>query len=110
MTESHEEANVAFLFLAIHYPKPEHHDDVLRSMQRVGDALRGAPGLRQIGPWQEEEGGRIVGISIWESRSAFERAIERFSAAGDKSSRTAWEEHPAEEIFAEQAIPMRTGP
>lgn len=90
-----------FLFVAIHYPKPEHCDDVLRSMERVGDALRGAPGLLQIGPWKEEEGSRIVGLSIWESRDDFERALESFSAGvGDRSS---WEEHPAEEIFAEQA-------
>lgn len=95
---------MAFMFLSIHYPKPEHRDDVLRSMERVGEALRGASGLRQIGPWKEEGGGRIVGLSIWESRDAFERALEQFSAAGDKPSRDLWEERPAEEIFAEQAI------
>ncbi len=94
---------MAFLFLSIHYPKPEHRDDVLQSMERVGDALRGASGLLQIGPWQEEQGSRIVGVSIWESREDFNRALARFSAAGDTSSRDVWEERPAEEIFAEQA-------
>jgi len=99
------EIATAFLFLAIHYPKPEHRDDVLRSMQRVGDALRGAPGLRQIGPWKEAEGGRIVGISIWESRAAFERALAQFNSTA-RARPEEWEERPSEEIFAEQvALP-----
>ncbi|MGI8688711.1 MAG: antibiotic biosynthesis monooxygenase [Thermomicrobiales bacterium] len=94
---------MAFLFLSIHYPKPAHRDDVLRSMERVGETLRGAPGLLRIGPWKEEKGSRIVGLSIWESREAFERALAPFGAgAGDRSS---WEERPAEEIFAEQSAP-----
>lgn len=98
---------MAFIFIAIHYPRPEHREDVLRSMQRVGEALKGAPGLLQVGPWQEEEGDRLMGISVWESRGTFERALEdlgRFGDAGSQDpSRGDWEERPAEEIFAESA-------
>jgi heme-degrading monooxygenase HmoA len=89
---------MAFMFIAIHHPKPEHRDDVLQSMTRVGDALRGSSGLLQIGPWQEEEGNRLIGLSIWESREAFElalRAVGRFGRSPED-----WEERPAEEIFA----------
>lgn len=95
---------MAFLFLSIHYPKPAHRDDVLRSMARVGEVLHGAPGLLRIGPWKEEEGSRIVGISIWESREDFERALARFSAAAGTPASRDWEERPAEEIFADQVI------
>lgn len=98
---------MAFTFIAIHRPKPEHRDDVLRSMQRVGDVLSGSPGLVQIGLWTEEDGNRVIGISVWESRDAFERALQtvgRFSVAGSQDrSREEWEEQPAEEIFAESA-------
>jgi len=56
---------MAFVFIAIHHPKPEHRDDVFQSMTRVGDLLRGSPGLVQVGPWKEEEGNRLIGLSIW---------------------------------------------
>lgn len=97
---------MAFMFIAIHYPKPEHREDVLRSMTRTGEALRGSSGLLQIGPWKEEGGNRLIGVSIWESREAFERALQsvgRFSEAApsEGGSREDWEERLAEEIFAE---------
>src|SRR5437868_6808012 len=96
---------MAFAFIAIHYPRPEHRDDVLQSMTRVGDLLRGSPGLVQIGPWKEEEGNRLIGLSIWQSRQDFERALQalgRFSDAGTApDDRGDWEERPPEEIFAE---------
>ncbi len=96
---------MAFMFIAVHYPKPEHREDVLRSMQRVGDALRGSPGLLQVGPWKEEDGKRLMGISVWESRGAFERALQQMGRLSDVGSqdpvREDWEERPAEEIFGE---------
>jgi len=95
---------MAFLFLTIHHPKPEHRDEVLLSMERVGEVMRGAPGLLQIGPWKEQEGNRLFGIAIWESREAFDRALEQFSSAARAgASGHDWNEGPTEEIFAEQA-------
>ena len=60
-----------FMHIAIHTPKPEHRDDVIASMQRAGAASDGAEGLLQMGPWLEIDGGRLVGLAIWESREAF---------------------------------------
>ena len=50
-----------FTHIAIHTPKPEYRDDVIASMQRAGAASDGAEGLLQMGPWQEIDGGRLVG-------------------------------------------------
>lgn len=58
---------MSYLYLAFHYPKPEHLDDLLAAMKRLNDALQDAPGLLQIGAWRDEACVRIVAISIWES-------------------------------------------
>jgi heme-degrading monooxygenase HmoA len=96
---------MAFVFIAIHHPKPGHRDDVRRSMERTGDRLSSAPGLLQVGTLTETDGNAMIGFSIWESREAFEetlKALGRFSQAGSQDRlRDEWEERPADEIFAE---------
>ena len=73
-----------FTHIAIHTPKPEHRDDVIASMQQAGAAGDGAEGLLQMGSWQEIDGGRLVGLAIWESREAFLAAAPGiFAAVGD---------------------------
>ena len=56
---------MSYLYLALHYPKPEHLNDLLAAMQRLNVALQDAPGLLHIGAWHEESSTRIVAISIW---------------------------------------------
>jgi heme-degrading monooxygenase HmoA len=51
-----------FVHLAIHYPRPEHVDDVLASMHRVDKAAEGTPGLIQMGAWRDENSNRLVGL------------------------------------------------
>ena len=66
-----------FVHLAIHYPRPEHVDEVLASMRRVDKAAEGTPGLIRMGAWRDEDGNRLVGLAMWESREAFEGSAER---------------------------------
>jgi len=40
----------------------------------MAKSIRAAPGLIDIGPWVEHDGERVVGVSRWESREAFEAA------------------------------------
>ena len=58
--------------LALHYPKPEHVDDLLGAMARLGTVLAGMPGLLDVGVWRNEE--LIVAMAIWESPEALEGA------------------------------------
>jgi Antibiotic biosynthesis monooxygenase len=60
-----------YLYLAIHYPKPEHIDDLLGAMKRLGEALHTVPGLLEATAWKDSVSGRIVAISTWESQQAF---------------------------------------
>jgi Antibiotic biosynthesis monooxygenase len=66
---------VAYIFMAVHYPAPGRADEVYESMARMAEAAAGTPGLLEIGPWLEHDGDRVVGISRWESRAAFDAAM-----------------------------------
>ena len=92
-----------FTHIAIHTPKPEHRDDVIASMQRVGAAGKGAEGLLQMGPWQEIDGDRLVGLSIWASREAFLAAAPGIFAAVGDDPFDEWEAEPVVSLHLEEA-------
>lgn len=67
---------IMYLTIAFHYPHPEHTDEFLAFMGRVGEAMRDTPGLLSI------EGGRhdatrLIAVGRWESRAAFEAALPK---------------------------------
>lgn len=66
---------MTYIFMAVHYPAPGRGADVWASMAKMAQAAAGTPGLIEIGPWLEHEGDRVVGLSRWESREAFEAAM-----------------------------------
>jgi hypothetical protein len=47
-----------------------------------------------MGPWQEIDGGRLVGLSIWESREAFLAAAPAIFAAVADDPFDEWEAGP----------------
>lgn len=61
--------------MAVHYPVPGRADEVYASMLRMAESAARTPGLLEIGPWREHDGDRVVGLSRWESRQAFEAAM-----------------------------------
>lgn len=66
-----------FVHLAVHYPKPEHAENLLASMKRLDEAALGAPGLVQMSAWRDAKSDRLIGLAIWESREAWEAAAPR---------------------------------
>lgn len=93
-----------FIHMSIHVPNPGHEQQVLDSMNRVRLAALGTPGLIQIGPWQEDGGGRIVGIAIWESREHWEAALPTlFAAAEADDAQGSWHASPPERILLQDA-------
>ena len=94
----------AFAHLTIKYPKPEHADDVLTSMQRVAELAQGAAGLIRIGPWRDARSGRIVGLALWESKQAFEAAMPRiFESYDDPDPDGTWCERPTDVLHISPA-------
>jgi heme-degrading monooxygenase HmoA len=66
---------VTYIFMAVHYPAAGCRDQVYASMRRMASSLAEVPGLLEVGPWLEHDGDRVVGLSRWESREAFEAAM-----------------------------------
>lgn len=85
-----------YLYLAIHYPKPEHVDNLLGAMKRLGEALQTVPGLLEATAWKDQASGRIVAISSWESRQAFLNARPVIGEAIKDVPFDAWEAQPRE--------------
>jgi hypothetical protein len=65
---------MSFAFLAVHHPKPECRQELLDGMLGMRALVADAPGFVDAGPWVEVDGGRIVGISFWDSPTAFRAA------------------------------------
>ena len=94
-----------YLFMAIHHPKPEYRDDLLRWMQRVGAALRAQPGLLLLGDFDDPANGRIVAVSIWESDEHFRTgSAKAFASLGAEAPYGLWETRPLE-VFTIGEIP-----
>jgi heme-degrading monooxygenase HmoA len=66
---------MSYIFIAVHYPEPARRDEIYASMVAMASSLTGVPGLLEVGPWLEHDGERIVGVSRWESREAFDAAM-----------------------------------
>ena len=66
-----------YAVIAIHYPKPEHIEDFLTFMAEVETVAHGSPGMLRFGSWREDGGERLVGLSMWESKEAFEAFFQK---------------------------------
>jgi len=86
---------MAYTFMVIHHPKPEHYEDLLRGMTEMASSLAGKPGFIDAGPWPEVDGDRIVGISRWASKQDFFAARPPGMAAPAATVHE-WETRPRE--------------
>jgi hypothetical protein len=91
-----------FTHIAIHYPRPEYRDQLIASMKRVAAAAEGLDGLVRIGPWREASGDRLVGLSMWESKAAFDAAGPAIFAAVAADPFDLWESQPPESFYLDE--------
>ncbi len=82
------------LYLAIHFPKPDHVDDLLAAMAGLGSAMRTASGLLDVSVWRDRE--RIVAMSVWESGAALDDAAPTITQAIAGVPFEEWEVRPRE--------------
>jgi len=66
-----------FVHLSIHYPRSDHEAELVASMHRFGAAAAAAPGLLHAATLKEERSPRLVGLTVWDSRAAWEAGVER---------------------------------
>lgn len=95
---------MSFLYLAIHHPKAEHRLDLLAAMHHLDEVMKSAPGLQWIDAWAEVSGERIIALSIWETRDAFQAALGKIGTGVAGVPFEEWEERPRELIRAEEIV------
>lgn len=74
---------MAYIFMAVHHPQPGRRAEIYSRMRDMAAGMAGTPGLIDIGPWVDTAGDRVIGLSRWESREAFETAMPGSGVATD---------------------------
>ncbi|HUR22701.1 MAG TPA: hypothetical protein VMZ73_02400 [Acidimicrobiales bacterium] len=101
------------LFQAVHYPHPQHLDDLLGSMSRIMSAAPDVDGLESIGAYADHAGGRIVAVSVWASPEALQAANAGLFASIADLPFDVWERQPRELLVlpeVELPAPATGGP
>jgi quinol monooxygenase YgiN len=87
-----------YAVIAIHYPKPEHIEDFLAFMAKVETVAHDSPGMLRFGSWREDGGKRLVGLSMWESKGAFEVSLPQITSLHEERS-AEWSDRPDDVLF-----------
>ena len=82
-----------FVAIAVHHAAPEHVEDFLAFMRRVVEAVGRPPGLIDFDGYRDQQSNRLIGLSRWESRAAFEAALATIGSLRHER-RDAWSERP----------------
>jgi quinol monooxygenase YgiN len=91
-----------FLYLAIHYPRQEHVEELLKAMRTLDAAISKAPGFVQAAAWREKDGKRILALSVWTSEELFLDAVPVIQNAIKDVPFSLWEEKPRELLRANE--------
>ena len=85
-----------YFTLAIHYPIPEHTEDLLGAMKKLGESAKNIEGLLDMSAWVDDASGRVFATSTWDS---FEHAQAAWQELGKLAAETPfaqWERQPRE--------------
>lgn len=95
-----------FIFYSIHYPQPEKEELLVQSMHEFGELMKKQPGniFQAPYPFKDPEKGTLMGISIWESREAFQIALPTLQSARQNSPSREWEIKPTEVYMLDSTL------
>ena len=82
--------------MSIHVPKPEYRDALIDSMHRFGAAMEGQPGLVGVHTLAEQDGTRLIGLAMFDSREAAIAIMPRARAAVEGDDFDLWEQQSPE--------------
>ena len=83
------------VIMTIHRPFPTKSDELKKSMQRYGAAVRTQPGLIDVYTIETTDGA-LIGLALWESEAA--------SDAGRAAGRAAVKDDPFDEWESEPVV------
>jgi heme-degrading monooxygenase HmoA len=85
-----------YFTLAIHYPIPEHTDDLLNAMHQLSEAAQNIKGLIDMSAWVDDDSGRVFATSTWDSAGHAQAAWQELGAIAAKTPFSQWERQPRE--------------
>jgi len=85
-----------YFTLAIHYPEPDHLDDLLSAMKQLSDASQHIDGLIDMSAWVDDASGRVFATSMWASVEQARAAWQELGALAAKTPFGQWEAKPRE--------------
>jgi quinol monooxygenase YgiN len=68
--------------VAIHYPLPEHRDELVQRVRRAAEIMREVPGCLSVGTWTNAADDSIATTGEWESEAALTESFAAVRAAG----------------------------
>ena len=87
-----------YFTLGIHYPEPEHKQDILAVAKEVAGIARSCEGLVETGAWLDEEFDRIIMMSLSESEGFANRARPKLAPLIVPIPWSEWERKPSENM------------
>ena len=67
--------------VAIHYPRPEHRDEMIFRVRRAAEVMEATPGCLTADCWVSTDGQAVVTTGQWESEPALIAGFEAVQAA-----------------------------
>ena len=68
--------------VAVHYPRPEHRDEMISRVHRAAEVMAATPGCLAVDCWVSETSQAVVTTGQWESDQALAAAFSAVRAAG----------------------------
>ena len=68
--------------VAVHYPRPEHRDEMIARVHQAAEVMAAAPGCLAIDCWVSEVHQTVVTTGQWESEQALGAGFSAVRAAG----------------------------
>jgi quinol monooxygenase YgiN len=68
--------------VAVHYPRPEHRDEMISRVRQAAEVMAAAPGCLAVDCWVGEGHHTVVTTGQWESEQALSAGFSAVRAAG----------------------------
>lgn len=85
-----------YFTLAIHYPVPEHTNDILAAMKKLSEGAKNLEGLLDMSAWVDDVSGRIFATSTWDSAEHAQAAWQALGKLAAETPFSQYERQPRE--------------
>jgi quinol monooxygenase YgiN len=82
--------------VAVHYPRPEHRDEMISRVRQAAEVMAATPGCLAVDCWVSDANQAVVTTGQWESEQALTAGFLAVRAAGLDFDYDERESHPRE--------------